>query len=216
MSTLLRPDAGSPRRRAREPGRDEAILDAAMSLFVAKGFDATSTDEIAARAGVAKGTLYLYHASKLEMLGAVADRLWSRAAASSPQPAPGAGRSGADALREALVAVAERLAQGDAGRLLRIAIAEAHNLPSLPRTWIERVVEPCCASIARIVQQGIEQGEFRCADPRAAAASLVLPIFMAGLQQQLLRAVGESEERLGGAPFIDHHLDLVLQGLRRG
>ena len=73
------------RRKAERP---QELLDAALSLFVEKGFAATRTDEVAARAGVSKGTLYLYYASKEELLKAViAQRLSSQIAEGARQVA---------------------------------------------------------------------------------------------------------------------------------
>src|SRR5438552_12594942 len=64
------PDAGTPRQRRKE-ARPQELLAAALELFVEKGFAATRSEEVAARAGVAKGTLYLYYPSKEDLLKAV-------------------------------------------------------------------------------------------------------------------------------------------------
>ena len=54
----------SPSRQRRKQARPQELLRSALELFVAKGFSATRSDEVAARAGVSKGTLYLYFPSK--------------------------------------------------------------------------------------------------------------------------------------------------------
>src|SRR6185295_2415125 len=61
----------APTRQRRKEARPQELLGAALELFVEKGFSATKTEEVASRAGVAKGTLYLYYSSKEELLKAV-------------------------------------------------------------------------------------------------------------------------------------------------
>ncbi|MEY4754116.1 MAG: hypothetical protein RJA44_1791, partial [Pseudomonadota bacterium] len=80
--TASSPAAPSHQRRKAE--RPQELLAAALSLFVEKGFAATRAEEVARRAGVSKGTLYLYFESKEELLKAVIrERLSSRIAAAA-------------------------------------------------------------------------------------------------------------------------------------
>ena len=72
MSHSLAPPASPPRQRRKE-ARPQELLDAALELFAEKGFAATRSEEVAARAGVAKGTLYLYYPSKEELQPLVLD-----------------------------------------------------------------------------------------------------------------------------------------------
>jgi len=65
------PSAESGKRSRRKEARPGELLDAALDLFVEKGFAATRVEEVAARAGVSKGTLFLYFPSKLELFKAV-------------------------------------------------------------------------------------------------------------------------------------------------
>ena len=71
----------APVRQRRKDARPQELLDAALALFVEKGFAATRSEEIAARAGVAKGTLYRYYPSKDELFKAMVRENLSEGAA---------------------------------------------------------------------------------------------------------------------------------------
>src|SRR5690349_24617191 len=71
VSILMTAKTVVPPRQRRKEARPQELLDAALELFVEKGFAATRSEEVAARAGVAKGTLYLYYPSKEDLLKAV-------------------------------------------------------------------------------------------------------------------------------------------------
>src|SRR6476646_2739104 len=68
---VARADDAPARRGRRKEARPGELLDAALDLFVEKGFAATRSEEVAARAGVSKGTLFLYFPSKEELFKAV-------------------------------------------------------------------------------------------------------------------------------------------------
>ena len=59
-----------PRKRRKE-ARPSELLEAALELFVEKGFAATRLEDVASRAGVSKGTLYLYFENKDALFKAV-------------------------------------------------------------------------------------------------------------------------------------------------
>ena len=78
LSTLFRCDTKGnyapnvvAKRERRKDARPGELLTAALELFVEKGFAATRAEEVAQRAGVSKGTLFLYYATKEELFKAV-------------------------------------------------------------------------------------------------------------------------------------------------
>ena len=68
------PPAGQPKFKRRKADRPEEIVAAAMEIFAEKGFAAARLDDIAARAGVSKGALYLYFATKEDLFRAVIEQ----------------------------------------------------------------------------------------------------------------------------------------------
>lgn len=200
------------RRKAERP---QELLDAALSLFVEKGFAATRTDEVAARAGVSKGTLYLYYASKEELLKAViAQRLSSQIAEGARQVAEHEGSCG-DLLLEVLSRWWEGVIDSDASGVFNLIITEVRNFPDIAEFYAREVVEPGQNLIGGVVQRGIDRGEFRPVDVGGVVHSLVLPMVMLCIHKHSLGACS-AVDPLVQAPhqFIRQHIELLLGGLR--
>lgn len=214
MTTESSPD-GSPRPcRRRKHARADELRAAALALFVEKGFDATLTEEIAARAGTSKGTLYLYYASKEQLLQAVIDSPALRTLA-SVRPAAGREGSSADALRRMLSDIRSHLRGEAVGSVLKLAIAEARRFPQLMEFWLCAVLRPARASIAEVVLQGMERGEFRKMDAEVVAHSLLLPMLMSCLHPHVTVPGAPADRCLDDEGFIAQHVELVLHGLRQ-
>jgi AcrR family transcriptional regulator len=204
----------SPRRRRKE-ARPQELLDAALSLFVEKGFAGTRAEEVAARAGVSKGTLYLYFPSKEDLLKAViAHNLSERIADGAARAADFTGTN-VDLLRTLLCEWWEQAYDSPASAVFKLVITEVRNFPEIAEFYIREVVEPARQLIGGIVQRGIDTGEFRPVDPSVAVHSLVLPLIMICVHKHSIGAcMGADQIPMDGFAFIRQHVDLVLDGLR--
>ncbi len=200
-------------RQRRKDARPAELLDAALALFVEKGFAATRAEEVAARAGVSKGTLYLYYASKEELLKAVIrERLSAEIEAGvalaeryeGPTPA---------LLREVFIDWWHRLLDSEVSGVFKIVITEVRNFPEIAAFYAREVVEPGTRLTARILQRGIERGELRPVDVPTAVHSLVLPMIMLCLHKHTLGACGCEAQGIEPRQFVRDHVDLVLKGL---
>ena len=199
-------------RRRRKEARPQELLDAALELFVEKGFAATRIEEVALRAGVSKGTLYLYYPSKEELLKAViSHHLSDRIAEGAEQAAQFSGCAG-DLLRGMLVEWWGHLYDSPASGVFKLVITEVRNFPEIGDFYARQVVEPAHQLISGIVRQGIARGEFRAVDVDHAVHSLVLPLVMICLHRHSLGAC-PGEWHLDGSAFIAQHVHLVLDGL---
>jgi TetR/AcrR family transcriptional regulator len=202
------------RRKAERP---QELLDAALSLFVEKGFAATRADEVATRAGVSKGTLYLYYASKEELLKAViAQRLSSQIAEGARQVAEHQG-SCAELLLNVLSVWWENVFDSDASGVFKLIITEVRNFPDIAAFYYREVVEPGQQLIGSVVQRGIDRGEFRPVPVDSVVQSLVLPMVMLCVHKHSLgacSACGPTEAMVEPHLFIRQHIDLLLGGLR--
>lgn len=199
-------------RRRRKEARPQELLDAALELFVEKGFAATRIEEVALRAGVSKGTLYLYYPSKEELLKAVISHyLSARIAEGAAQAAQHAG-SAADLLRGILVDWWGQLYASPASGVFKLVITEVRNFPEIGEFYARQVIEPAHQLISGVVSQGIARGEFRTVDVDHAVHSLVLPLVMICLHRHSLGAC-PGEWHLDGSAFIAQHVRLVLDGL---
>jgi AcrR family transcriptional regulator len=205
------PATPSSSRQRRKDARPQELLDAALALFVEKGFAATRADEVAQRAGVSKGTLYLYYPSKEELFKAVIAHFLSARIAATAQQVEAWRGAMAPLLDEVLVPWWQQVYDSPASGTFKIIIAEVRNFPEIADFYARNVVEPGSALIGRIVQRGIERGEFRPVDVQSVVHSLVLPMVMLCAHKHALGAC--SSEQIDGRRFIAEHVALVLRGL---
>ncbi|MBX3606877.1 MAG: TetR/AcrR family transcriptional regulator [Piscinibacter sp.] len=207
-------DIAPPRQRRKE-ARPQELLDAALDLFAEKGFAATRSEEVAARAGVAKGTLYLYYPSKEELLKAVIQqRLSSEIAAAAAQAASYPGPT-EDLMKEVLADWWIKVFDSPTSAVFKLIITEVRNFPEIAEFYVREVVEPGKQLVGRIVQRGIERGEFRPVDVPTAVLSLILPMIMLCLHKHSIGACAPALNEVDPHAFIRQHVQLVLQGLRR-
>ena len=200
-----------PRRR-RKDARPQELLAAALSLFVEKGFAATRAEEVALRAGVSKGTLYLYYPSKEELLKAVISHNLSERIAEGADLAAAHQGSAAVLLRTVLVDWWRQLYDSPASGVFKLVITEARTFPEIADYYAREVLDPAHRLLGGIVQRGIDRGEFRPVDIDNAVHSLALPLVMICLHRHSLGAC-PVDWHLDGHTFIAQHVALVLDGL---
>ena len=205
--------SGSPpaRRRARrKEARPAEIIDAALRLFADRGFAATKLEDVAAAAGIGKGTIYLYFPTKDDLFRAVVRQavLPNLEAAAALMQDPE--RPAADILR----AIAERfLAMLDTNltAIPKLVIAESGNFPALARFYGEEVILQGMKLIRSVLARGIERGEFRPIDLDGA-----LPLFSAPMLLLLLwkHSLGRHTDiQFDARKVVETHLDVLLRGL---
>jgi AcrR family transcriptional regulator len=201
-----------PSHRRRKDARPQELLAAALDLFVEKGFAATRSEEVALRAGVSKGTLYLYYPSKEELLKAVISHNLSDRIAEGAALADGFNGSAGDLLRGILSDWWVALYDSPAAGVFKLVITEVRNFPDIATYYASEVIEPAHQLVGGIVRRGIAAGEFRTVDVDNAVHSLVLPLVMICLHRHSLGAC-PGEWHLDGSAFIAQHVHLVLDGL---
>jgi AcrR family transcriptional regulator len=206
------PDHAVTAGRRRKHARPRELLDAALALFIEKGFAAARAEDIAARAGASKATLYLYFRSKEDLLKAlIAEHFGSRIAIDAHEATDA--RASEDLLRDLLTAWRSALADGDAGGIFKLVLTEARNFPGLADFWSHEVIEPARRLVSEIVLRGIDRGEFRRVDPDLVVHALVMPILITCLHRH---AIGPfvPDDPLRNAPDVfGRHFELVLDGL---
>jgi AcrR family transcriptional regulator len=200
----------APRRRRKE-ARPHELTAAALALFVEKGFSATRLDEIAARAGVSKGTLYLYFDSKEALFKAVItegvvptiEAGEAMLAASADDPVT--------LLRTFLVSWWALIGSTPLGGIPKLMMSEAGNFPALARYYDEVVIQRGHALLRTAIQRGVDQGIFRALDPVLTSTLLVAPlVHLANWKHSFAGCCGGDIDPLA---YVDAHIDLVLHGL---
>ena len=204
--------ADSTLRRRRKDERPQELLDAALALFVEKGFAATRAEEVAQLAGVSKGTLYLYFSSKEDLLKAViAQHLSARISDGAAQAAEFSGSS-AELLRSLLTGWWTQLYDSPASGVFKLVITEVRNFPEIADYYQREVVLRAHDLLGQVVQQGIDRQEFRAVDVDGAVHSLVFPLIMLCLHKHSLGACSGHLD-IDGHRFIRQHIELLLDGL---
>lgn len=194
----------------RKDARPDEIRAAALALFAERGFAATRLDDVARRAGIAKGTIYLYFPTKEDLFRALVRQdllpnlaALEQAAAAHPGPAPAR-------LRDLLATMAARM-DAPTAAIPRLILAESGNFPALARFYAEEVVARGLALLASVIAAGVAAGEFRPVDPAAVAPLAVAPLVMTLLGRN---AIGRHVPATPGPDdLLATHLDLLLRGL---
>ena len=148
------------KRERRKDARPGELLAAALELFVEKGFAATRAEEVAKLAGVSKGTLFLYFSSKEELFKAVVRENISGHFGEWATELDNYQGSSADLLRYCITSWWERIGSTKAAGITKLMMSEAGNFPELLRFYQEEVIEPGNTLIERVLQSGIDKGEF--------------------------------------------------------
>ena len=208
------PHTDTAHRRRRKEARPQELLDAALALFVQKGFAATRAEEVAAQAGVSKGTLYLYYPSKEELLKTViAHYLSARIAEGAAHAAEHAG-SATDLLQGILIDWWTQLYDSPASGVFKLVITEVRNFPEIAEFYQREVVVPGGQIIGEVIRRGIASGEFRPVDIEGAVHSIVLPMIMLCLHKHSLGVCKPVPSLLDARGFIEQHIDLLLVGMQ--
>ncbi len=200
-----------PRWQRRAEDRPREICAAALEVFAEKGFAAARLDEIARRAGVSKGTLYLYFKDKEDLFRAVvrdaiAPNVAAITEAISTMRAPFA-----DVVRMFLAGFAEREARLPLGAVAKMVIGESRNFPELARVWHDEVASKAIGGLAAFVKGAQERGEVRAGDPRLYAFSLMGPMVLGALWRATLVPAGG--EPLDLVELSRQHAEAVLLGV---
>jgi AcrR family transcriptional regulator len=204
--------ATTPRQRRKET-RPQELLDAALALFVEKGFAATRSEEVAQRAGVSKGTLYLYYPSKEELFKAVIRQNLSNLIAEGQElAAQFEGTS--SALLTLLIGIWwERVGNTPAAGIHKVIIAEVRNFPDLAQFYTDEVIAPADQLFSFAVQRGIDRGEFRPLPAHEVALALMAPIIFLALHRHSFGCCPVHGAELDPAAVLRTQLDMVLRGL---
>jgi AcrR family transcriptional regulator len=205
------PPAGAPKFRRRKADRPGEIVRAALAVFAEKGFAAARLDEIAARAGVSKGGVYLYFETKEELFRAVvaqaiAPNMQAIRAMIAGHPGPFADL--ARAIPERISAVFEAL---PIGGVVKMVIAEAGNFPELARVWHDQLVVVALGALTEAVAAAQARGEVKPGDPRAYALQLVAPILLAVIWRETFAPVGARPFDIPA--LARQHVETMLAGL---
>jgi AcrR family transcriptional regulator len=202
-----------PRWTRRKHARPEEITAAALESFVESGYAATRLEDVALRAGISKGTLYLYFANKEELFKAVVrEALVARLVEFQSQIGLFQGSS-ADLLRLVFKTWWERIGATRISGIPKLILSEARNFPEIARFYVEEVVRPGRETLAAVIRRGIERGEFRAVDVDVTAHLLAAPMLMISLWRNSLEPC--CDDRIDPQALLEAHVEMLSRGLAR-
>ncbi len=206
--------ARGPRWERRKESRPNEVLDAALEVFVDRGFASARLEDVAARAGVSKGTVYLYFDNKEELFKAVVRRSILPLIDEFRSAMEASQASGSELLADFLHQWWTAYGSTRLSGVAKLCIAESGNFPEVARFWREEVIVANDALVAAILRRGIERGEFRPVPIEPTVALVMAPLVLRALMRDSLDACG-TVVAIEAQTLIDHHLDSLLRALAR-
>lgn len=164
------------RRSRRKEARPGELLDAALDLFVTKGYAATKVEEVARQAGVSKGTLFLYFPSKQELFKAVVRHVLADQLAEWDLELDAYQHDTAALIHYCYEVWWLRIGSTKACGLSHLVMAEAHNFPEIAAFYRQEVVVPGNHLLERVLQRGIARGELRPIDLSYGVTLVLAPL----------------------------------------
>jgi AcrR family transcriptional regulator len=197
--------------RRRKEARPQEILTAALAVFAEKGFSAARVEDIAARAGISKGAVYLYYDSKQEMLRAlVREGMIANLKSAGGMMADYEGSS-ADLLRRFLQTAVHAILMSPLAAVPKIIISESGNFPEIAEFYHREVIYVGLGLITRIIERGMARGEFRPLNAEHTAKLCIAPVVLTAIWKSCFDQFEETP--FNADAFITQHLDIFLSGI---
>jgi AcrR family transcriptional regulator len=203
--------APSPRWRRRKEDRPAEIVAAAYSVFAEKGFAAARLDDIAMRAGVSKGALYLYFETKQDLFAAVVSDAVAPNFDAIAAMAEGFPGKFADLAPMIFARIADVATATPVGKVIKMVVGESGNFPDVARIWHDTLIDKALGLLSGLIAKAQISGEIRPGDPRHYAVGLISPMLMAVLYRETFEPVGATPFDLPA--LMKQHVDTVLRGM---
>ena len=198
-------------RRRRKAERPQEILEAAFAEFSRNGYATTTLDRIAERAGVTKGTIYVYFENKEHLFISMVQEFTKGAQDTVQEMYETHEGSTADLLRAQFSFIYQHIVEDRRRReVVRMLIAEASRFPKLADRYYDEILRPCLDSLQQAIQRGMDRGEIRKSSSIAGSPQVVIaPIALVDLWMMMF----DDRQPLDLKAYFDAHLDVVLNGL---
>lgn len=198
-----------PRFRRRKEDRPAEIAAAALAEFSIKGFDGATVDDVARRAGVSKGLLYLYFRTKEELFKAVIRNFISPRVQALEDGIRDTTLSGEEFLRGPFLTFAKQIPKSPVRVLIRLIIIEGPKYPDLVQYYWDNVVSHGTAAIRQLISRGVRSGEFHESALEEFPQLLISPVLVSVIWCNIF----DKHEKLDTDRFIESHLDIILSSI---
>lgn len=197
------------RRKQARPGE---ILDAALAVFAEKGFAAARMEDIALKAGVTKGTIYLYFPSKEEVFKSLAREHLGHSLMMAAQQAAAFDGSALEFLKVFYARFIEVVLVSDIVVLPKIIIGESGNFPELARFWRTEVIEKAAALMGGVLSKAMARGEIRPLPVEHVVRLTLAPVLMSLVWRTTFEKTDDKPFNYDS--FLATHCDVFFQGLK--
>ena len=203
-------DARPDTRRRRKAERPQEILEAAFVEFSRNGYASTALDQIAERAGVTKGTIYVYFENKEHLFISMVREITKTTLDTVHEMFETHEGSTADLLRAQFSFMYQHIVEDKRRReVVRMLIAEAPRFPELADRYHEEILRPCLDMLRQAIQRGMDRGEIRKSAIVNLPQVVIAPIALVDLWMMMF----DDRQPLDLKAYFNAHLDLVLNGL---
>jgi AcrR family transcriptional regulator len=201
---------GIVKRRERRDSRPQEIVAAAFEEFAAHGYAATRLEDVAARAHVSKGLPYLYFKTKEELFKAVVRSVITSHFDVIREKMETTDLSVEAFLKGPFLAFIQELVGSKRAFIVRLLIAEGHKHPELTAFYYEQVVSRGIETLTRLIDRGIERGEFRPTRLRDFPQLLIAPMLTA----IIWRGLFERHHHLDTDALLATNIELLTDAIR--
>jgi AcrR family transcriptional regulator len=200
-----------PRWERRKDARPGELAAAALELFIEKGFSATRLDDVAKRAGVSKGTLYLYFDSKEALFKTVIQEgIVSRITEYEAYMRAYEGAS-ATLLRDLITTWWEQIGGTKLGGITKLMMSESGNFPELAAFYHDEVITRAMGLFVFVIERGIKAGEFREVPMEHVPRICAAPVLMLMLWRHSFDVCGAKD--IDAISYINTHTDMLIHSL---
>ncbi|MCH7636664.1 MAG: TetR/AcrR family transcriptional regulator [Proteobacteria bacterium] len=198
-----------PRYQRRKQDRPQEITDAALAAFAEKGYAATRVDDVAKRAGVSKGLLYLYFKTKEELFKAVVRSFVVPRIDALTEIIESSELSSEEFLRGPFLDFVKTLPGSPISVVIRLMIAEGPKHPDLVQFYWDNVVSRGLGAISELLQRGVQTGEFRKSAVTEQPHLFIMPVLFSVIFNLLFDKQSIDTNRL-----IETQIDLLITHLK--
>ncbi len=202
-----------PRWKRRKEARPEELVAAALDVFVERGYEATTLADVARRAGVTKGTIYLYFENKEALFKAVVRETIVPVIAQGEALAQSFTGSARDLLERLVREYWRLVGETRLAGIPKLMMAEAATFPELTRFYYDEVVTRGHRLMAGVIERGVQNGEFRPVNVTVAAKLAMSPLMHAVVVRRAFASC--MPEGFNVQNYLDTHIDLYLHGIAK-
>jgi AcrR family transcriptional regulator len=200
-----------PKFRRRAEARPDEVLDAALELFIEKGFASTRVEDIAKRAGLSKGTVYLYFPSKEALLEGLVRRAILPIADSALTTLHDYEGDPRVVLSMVLTMLAGRFGDPKVMAMPKLIFREAMGFPGLAEMYRREVLDRVLPAVEGLLRRGIEQGYLRQVDPSLTIRSIIGPLMLHVAMAEIFGITPEGGLHM--EKLVENHLSILFDGL---